>query len=343
MTASTMPAPDVICLRPEADFHEVGVVPPEDLRVVYRGQDEVGADELGTVRALLLPSVGPSLPREWLTEPSRLELVQFTGAGVDRAGDLTECRDGMVVANVPAANAREVAEYVLFAAGGLLRGLALADREVRAGRYVDVRGRLTPAVVHSLHSRTVGIVGLGNIGLAVARLMLAVGARAAYSDPNPSQENAGEAATLGVQRLDLDQLVATCDVITLHVPLVAATRGLIDDARLRSMRPDAILINAARGGIVDEAALALALTEGRLAGAAVDVYEREPPGEESPLLGLPGAAKDRLLLTPHIGGVAYEAARTLYAEAWANVSRALLEGAPVQHRVWPRILPGEGS
>lgn len=338
MTASLATRPDAICLRPEVDFLDVGVIPPEDLRIAYLEDHQVAEDDLRGVRALVLPSVGAVLPR-WLTGTPTLELVQFTGAGVDRAGALDDWRDGVVIANVPAANAREVAEYVLFAAGSLLRALPVADREIRVGRYRDVRARLTPASVHSLHSRTVGVVGLGNIGLAVSRLMLAVGARVMYSDPSPSSDHAAEAEALGVQRRELDDLLPSSDIVTLHVPLVAATRGLIDHARLGRMRRDAILINAARGGVVDEEALARALADGSLGGAAIDVYEQEPPGEDSPLLALAPAAKERLLLTPHIAGVAYEAARALYAEAWANVHRALVEGAPVQHRVWPRPVP----
>ena len=102
----------------------------------------------------------------------------------------------MAVANVPAANAREVAEYVLLATGNLLRGLALADREIRAGRYREVRGRLTPAAVRSLHSATVGVVGLGQIGLAVARLFRAAGAQVGYSDPAPRDPAAADSSGL---------------------------------------------------------------------------------------------------------------------------------------------------
>ena len=138
---------------------------------------------------------GPALDRAWADRAARVELVQFTGAGVDRGAAAFTGRPGVVVANVPAANAREVAEYVLLATGSLLRGLALADREIRAGRYREVRGRLTPAAVRSLHSATVGVVGLGQIGLAAARLFQAVGAQVSYSDPAPRDPAA--AAALG--------------------------------------------------------------------------------------------------------------------------------------------------
>jgi phosphoglycerate dehydrogenase-like enzyme len=322
---------DVVCLRPAADFREVGVEPPEGLRVWFGEPGSVPAADLSAARAVVLASVGPRLDRAWADLADGLELVQFTGAGVDRAGDAFEGRPDVVVANVPAANSREVAEYVLVSTGTLLRGLALADREIRAGRYAGVRRRLSPASVRSLHSRTVGVVGLGQIGLAVARLFRAVGADVVYADPAPRDPAAAEA--FGLRRLDLDSLLAGSDVVTLHVPLLPATRGLISEAGLRRMRPGALLVNASRGGVVDEAALARALAGGHLGGAVLDVYGQEPPARESPLLSLPEEAAAHVLYTPHIAGVAYEAARRLYTEAWANVRRALIEGLPAKNQV----------
>jgi phosphoglycerate dehydrogenase-like enzyme len=322
---------DVICLRPEADFREVGVAPPADLRICYTTPAQVSGADLATARAVVLASVGPRLDRAWLDRAGKLALVQFTGAGVDRIGDSCAHRPQVTVANVPAANVREVAEYVLLAIGTLLRGLALADREIRAGRYGDVRARLAPPAVRSIHSRTVGVVGLGQIGLAVARLLRAAGATVVYADPAPPDPRA--AAGLGLERLRLDDLLARCDVVTLHVPLLPATRGLLGERRLRAMPPGALLINASRGGVVDEEALARVLADGHLGGAAVDVYREEPPAADSPLLTLPPQAADRVLLTPHIAGVAYEAARSLYTQAWENVRRVLAEGLPAAHRI----------
>ncbi len=322
----------VICLRPVADFAEVGVDVPADLRVRFAAEPgQVPDDDLGTARAVVLASVGPRLERAWLDRIPRLELVQFTGAGVDRAAGSWEHRAQVAVANVPAANVREVAEYVLFAAGTLLRRLAFADRELRAGRYAQARAQLTPAAVRSLHSRTVGVVGLGQIGLAVARLLTATGATVVYSDPAPPDPVAAD--KLGLTRLPLDDLLALCDVVTLHVPLLPAPRGLLAGEQLRRMRPGALLVNASRGGVVDEQALARALAGGHLGGAAVDVYASEPPAADSPLLTLPPDAAERVLYTPHVAGVAYEAAQALYTQAWANVHRAVVAGLPAGHRV----------
>ena len=152
-----------------------------------------------------------------------------------------------------------------------------------------------------------------------------------YADPAPPDPAAAQA--LGLARLDLDDLLTHCDLVTLHVPLLPATRGLLGEQRLRRMPRGALLINASRGGVVDEHALARALVEGHLGGAAVDVYAAEPPPADSPLLTLPPEAADRVLYTPHIAGVAYEAAQALYTQAWANVRRVLVDGQPASHQV----------
>ncbi|MBO0770723.1 MAG: hypothetical protein J2P35_04620, partial [Actinobacteria bacterium] len=142
---------DVICLRPAADFSEVGVQVPAGLRIRFAEPGQVPAADLATARAVVLASVGPTLERDWLDRVRRLQLVQFTGAGVDRMGDSCAHRPEVAVANIPAANVREVAEYVLLAAGTLLRRLAFADREIRAGRYREARAELAPTAVRSLH------------------------------------------------------------------------------------------------------------------------------------------------------------------------------------------------
>jgi phosphoglycerate dehydrogenase-like enzyme len=127
----------------------------------------------------------------------------------------------------------------------------------------------------------------------------------------------------------LDELLSTADVVTLHVPLLSATKGLIGDRQLAAMKPGAILINAARGGIVDETALAAHLASGHLGGAAVDVYSTEPPGTDNPLFKLDGDAARKVLLTPHIAGVTRQSFANLFRVAWQNVERVLRGEAPL--------------
>jgi phosphoglycerate dehydrogenase-like enzyme len=175
-----------------------------------------------------------------------------------------------------------------------------------------------------LEGLLVGVVGFGTIGVAVARAFHAAGARLCYYDPAP--RDPATAAALGAAAMPFDELLAAADVVTLHVPLLPATHGLISARELARMKPGAILIQAARGGIVDEAALAAALASGHLGGAAVDVYSTEPPTADNPLLKVSGEAAARLLLTPHIAGVTRQASAQLFRSSWQNVERVLVRG-----------------
>jgi phosphoglycerate dehydrogenase-like enzyme len=256
--------------------------------------------------------------------------VQVTGAGVDRLDEPALRRLGIAVANVPGGSNAAVAEYVVTAASMLLRRLAWADAEIKAGRYQQFRARMVADNLAGLQGLKVGIVGLGTIGLAVAQAFRAHGCRLAYFDPAPKDP----AAARDMEALPLDELLAASDVVTLHVPLLPATQNLIGAAQLARMQRGAILINAARGGIVDEAALVASLASGHLGGAAADVYSSEPPGADTPLLAATGEAASRLLLTPHIAGVSLQAWQFLFRSAWENVERVLLRGEAPQHRVY---------
>lgn len=226
----------------------------------------------------------------------RLKVVGRLGVGLDNI-DLEGCRArGIQVIPATGANADSVAEYVVTMALVLLRGVYFSTSGVAAGEWPReplTRGR-------EAGGKRLGLVGFGNIGRVTARKAMALGMRVAAYDP---QIPAADAAwrELGVEPLALDALVAECDVLSLHVPLTPATRGLFGAERLGRMKADAVLVNTSRGGIVDEAALAAQLRAGRLAGAAIDVFEREPLDAGSPLAGAP-----RLVLTPHIAGVTAE-------------------------------------
>jgi phosphoglycerate dehydrogenase-like enzyme len=173
-------------------------------------------------------------------------------------------------------------------------------------------------------------VGLGTIGLAVARAFAEANCRVCYYDPTPAHPQA--ARDLGGQAMPLDELLQNADVVTLHVPLIPATQGLIGAKQLASMKKGAVLVQASRGGIVDEKALADSLRAGHLGGAAVDVYSTEPPAADNPLLGLDGEAAQRLLLTPHISGVTRQSAAFLFRTAWQNVERVLIKGEAPLYR-----------
>ncbi|HUI96993.1 MAG TPA: NAD(P)-dependent oxidoreductase [Xanthobacteraceae bacterium] len=322
----------VLCLRPETDFARVDALPPVSLDVRYRKPDDAALTELmRAAGALVIPAVGPRLAPA-LFEGCDLRLVQVTGAGLDRLDQAALTRLGIPVANVPGGSNGAVAEYAVTCASLLLRRLSWASAEIAQGNYAAFRARMLADNLAGLEGLMVGVIGFGTIGIAVARAFHAAGARLCFHDPAPRDPAAAQA--LGAAALSLDELLATADVVTLHVPLVPATQGLIGTRALARMKPGAILINAARGGIVDEAALAASLAAGQLGGAAVDVYATEPPGADNPLVRLAGDAASRLLLTPHIAGVTRQASALLFRSAWQNVERVLVRGEPPLNRAY---------
>jgi (S)-sulfolactate dehydrogenase len=230
-----------------------------------------------------------------LAAAPRLAVVGRLGVGLDNI-DVEACRArNIAVYPATGANDLSVAEYVITAALVLLRGAWFASQAVAAGEWP--RQRL---MGRELAGKRLGLVGFGAIARDTAARARALGMTVAAFDPHLPADHA---AWAGARRVGLEDLLATSDVVSLHVPLTAETRRLIDAAALGRMKPDAILVNAARGGVVDESALVAALRAGRLGGAALDVFEREPVDAEA---GRTFAGVPNLLLTPHIAGVTVE-------------------------------------
>jgi phosphoglycerate dehydrogenase-like enzyme len=317
---------DVLCLRPEADFVRAGALPPASLKIAYRSFDDADVPALMKLaRALVILAVAPKLPIK-LFEGTSIKFVQVTGAGLDRLDLAALKRLGIAIANVPGGSNSAVAEYAVTAASMLLRRFAWADAEIRDGNYREFRGRMIADSLSGLEGLTAAVVGLGVIGLAVAQAFHEMRCNICYYDPAPRDVNA--AAALGAKSLSLEELLQTADIVTLHVPLLPSTQGLIGERQISQMNSGAILIHASRGGIVDEFALANALRSGRLGGAAIDVYSSEPPGADNPLFALEGAAARRVLFTPHIAGVTRQATTFLCRAAWRNVERVLIKNEP---------------
>jgi (S)-sulfolactate dehydrogenase len=226
----------------------------------------------------------------------RLCVIGRLGVGLDNIDMATCSIRGITVIPATGANAQAVAEYVIAAAMVLLRGAYGSTREVADGEWP--RAALSNG--RELSGKTLGVIGFGSIGRVTGRMARLLGMRVVGFDANlPATSPVWADDTTSGQTLD--QLLAESDVISLHVPLTPQTRHLIDVATLAKMKPDAILINTARGGVVDEEAVANALRAGKLGGAALDVFDDEPLGAGSSLAQCP-----RLLLTPHIAGVTRE-------------------------------------
>lgn len=251
-----------------------------------------------------------------LAAASQLKVVGRLGVGLDNI-DVESCRQrGIRVIPALGANARSVAEYVVTTAAVLLRGAYLSTAEVTAGKWP--RARLSDG--REALGKTLGLVGFGDIGRRTASLAKAFGMEVIAHDPMLAAADPVWAAT-GVRCVTFDELLSQADAVSLHVPLVDATRNLIDVGRLAAMKSGAVLINTARGGVVDESALADALRAGHIGGAALDVFEVEPLSAGSPLANAPN-----LILTPHIGGVTQEA-NTRVSMMIANEVRKTLEAS----------------
>ena len=250
-----------------------------------------------------------------LAAGARLEAIGRLGVGLDNIDTETCAARGIAILPATGANDMSVAEWVIAAMLILIRGAFESSADVLAGSWP--RERL---IGGEIFGRTLGLVGFGSIARETASRARALGMRIVASDPFVGP-GAPAWTRHDVERVELDTLLASADAVSLHVPLNAETRNLIDAARLKQMKSSAILLNAARGGVVDEAALAAALKAGKIRGAALDVFAEEPLRAGSPLAGAPN-----LLLTPHIAGVTEESNVRVSAVTARNVRRVLNEG-----------------
>ncbi|MEP7099077.1 MAG: hydroxyacid dehydrogenase [Burkholderiales bacterium] len=233
---------------------------------------------------------------ELLAALSKCRVVGRLGVGLDNI-DLAACEArGIQVIPATGANALSVAEYVIATAMLLLRGAYQSTPDVVAGKWP--RNALSSG--REIGGKTLGLVGFGSIGQLAAKLAQGMGMRVIAHDAMMDKSSPAFAQA-GVACVSLDELTASADVISLHVPLLASTRKLFDAKRIAAMKPGAVLINSARGGVVDETALADALKAGRLGAAALDVFEAEPVPADGVFTNCPN-----LLLTPHIAGVSGE-------------------------------------
>ena len=228
--------------------------------------------------------------RKVLAGCPQLKILSIWGTGVDHV-DLPAAEElGITVSNTPAYGAPYVSEHALALALAVSRQIVVSDREIRQGGW-------TRGFIDELYNKTLGVVGTGAIGQRMIQLGKGIGMKVIAWTLHPTPERAAE---YGVEFMDLEDLLARADVVSLHVSLSELTEKLIGGKELGLMKPTAILVNTARGGVVDEAALVDALRQGKIAGAGLDVFQVEPLGADHPLTKL-----DNVVLSPHAGGMAY--------------------------------------
>jgi D-3-phosphoglycerate dehydrogenase len=271
--------------------------------------------------AFFIGGIAP-IPASLMDAAPGLRLIQKWGIGVDKI-DLAAARArGIPVAITAGANAIPVAEFTLLLMLAVLRRLPHRAAQLRAGEWNRARGDAR-IETRQLHGKRVALVGLGAIGRQVAKRLQAFDTEVHYFDirrPTPAEEQA-----FGVRFQELDTLLAQADIVSLHVPYTSATRRMLSRERIARLRPGAIVINTARGDVVDEAALAEALDDGRLGGAGLDVFGVEPPPPDHPLLHVraPG-----LVLAPHVAGSVFDNVANVARHAFRNIQR-VLDGRPL--------------
>lgn len=280
-----------------APLHEkaIDVLKNAGLEVLYEEypSQERLIELVGDVEAIIVRSK-PKVTKEVIDAAPKLKVIGRAGVGLDNVDVAYAKEKGIEVVNSPGASSRSVAELAIALTFNVARKVAFADRKMREGVWAKKQ-----AMGMELEGKTIGIVGFGRIGYEVAKIARALGMRVLLYDPYPNEEKVKE---VGGKFVELEELLKESDVVTLHVPLIDATYHLINEERLKLMKPTAILINAARGAVVDTDALVRALEEGWIAGAGLDVFEEEPLPESHPLTRL-----DNVVLTPHIGASTVEA------------------------------------
>jgi D-3-phosphoglycerate dehydrogenase len=252
-----------------------------------------------------------------LEAADRLKVVARYGVGVDNV-DREYCMErNIIVTNTPGANASSVAELAVGLMLSLARSIPQAYVETRLGKWPRFNG-------FTLEGCTVGLLGLGAIGKIVARILVGFGSYVLAYDP---YANAGYASDHGIKLVTLQELIHQSDIISIHAPLTPQTNGLVNTAFLEQMKEKACIVNTARGEIIDERALYQALSNGHLAGAALDVFSKEPPEADNPLLSLP-----QVIVTPHIASHTDSATNTM---GWMalNDCLAVLSGKTPEHPV----------
>ena len=301
-------------------IHPAGIQLLEEARVdvvqLPPGSDEAALMEEAPRADALITRGGIRVTREMMAS-SRLRVVGVHGVGCDHV-DLQAAKElGKVVFNTPSALTETVAEMALALMLALTRRLVSADRAVRAGEWTRKYGDL---IGSELMGKTVGIIGMGRIGSAVARHLKPFRVELLYFDVVERPELEAE---LGLRRVELDTLLGMSDIITLHTPLTPQTRGLISRREFTLMKDGVYIVNTARGKIIEQQPLIEAMESGKLAGAALDVFEEEPLDPGDPL-----ASMDNVVLTPHLGASSREAMRRMAVEVAEGIIEVLRGGTP---------------
>ena len=298
-----------------------GVV-PSDWELTHLGNGTPDEDKViaTDADAILVDSMSPVSARV-INGLKNLKIIQTQGVGYNFVDTEAAQKAGVFVSNCAGANASAVAEQVILLMLAVLRNAVVNHNMVFAAKQIEAKNHCFESGLRELGDCHVGIVGFGAIGKEVAKRLDAFGCRISYFD-------IFEANGVKYSRLTLDEIYAQCDIISLHVPVTPDTVNMINDETLAKMKPGAIIINTARGDIVDHEALCRALESGRLGGAGLDTLAPEPVTADNPILKLSDEAKGRVVLSPHIAGITAGSFCRYYDIAWSNIRRVSVGERP---------------
>jgi len=292
---------------------------PEGFDVSWRPYNLNDNEKAGMIEDVEFLVLHPAaVSQSVLREAKSLRLIQLLTAGYDKIDLKLTAELGIPVATNGGANAQAVAEHCIALLLALYKRLLPCDQSVRKGKW---RQPITGFNTFEVAGKTVGLIGAGNVGRKVARQFKSFETRILYYDERPAVEIENE---LDARKVSLHELLRQSDIITIHLPLLKDTRALIGKHELSLMKPNTVLLNTSRGPILDEKALIEALTENRIAGAGLDVFEKEPISPDNPLLKL-----ENVLLTPHTAGHSYEGWFRRAQFAWENIQRVATGQQPL--------------
>jgi len=267
--------------------------------------------EVGKYNALIVRSA-TKVTSDIIESAENLRVIGRAGSGVDNVDKIAATKKGIVVMNTPGGNTITTAEHTMALLLSMARQIPQATAAMKGGKWEKKK-----FIGVEVYNKTLGVVGLGNIGTYVAKVAQGMGMNVITYDPYLSEE---KVRTLGVKLVELEELIKKSDFITIHTPLTSETKGLINAERIAMMKDGVRIINAARGGIIDEKALYEAIKSGKVAGVALDVFEKEPP-EGSPLLEL-----DNVVCTPHLGAATEEAQENVAIAVSEQIVDYLIHG-----------------
>jgi phosphoglycerate dehydrogenase-like enzyme len=293
-------APDAI--PKDWDLIFLGNGTPDEDEIIATDADAILADPMCPVSARVMNGM------------KHLKLVQSQGVAFNFFDLEAAKQNGIFVANCAGANASAVAEQAILLMLALLRNFKENDAMVFAAKQIEAKTRCFESGLAELGDCHVGIIGMGAIGRETAKRLKAFGSRVSYYGRRPARD-------CDFPLLPLDELYASCDIISLHVPVTPETATMINDTTINKMKRGAIVINTARGEIVDQAAVCRALIDGRLGGVGLDTFTPEPVTPDNPLLTLPAEFRKKAALSPHVGGITAGSFYRYFDIIWSNMRR----------------------